>query len=208
MWIIFPLLQTIFVGESSWNDRKLCSDQWNGKNSIPRSKFCLKSFNQTILNGAQKMILMHISKSQSNGKLNGPNKIFSILDNWNYCSENAVGTCRFNLHPACKSHSSPPSQLKKRPDPKMLFFMHTSILFIPVLQRLPFTCVPGTYCRYMYMHLRNEAPNILFILKWTETLMLSSWASSLWYSVNTTRTASQQLWCKKKKVYLRMIIIG
>ena len=150
----------------------------------------------------KKLILMHISKSQSNGKLNGPNKIFSIPDNWNYCSENAVGTCTFNLHPACKSHSSPPSQLKKRPDPKMLFFMHTSILFIPVLQRLPFTCVLGTYCRYMYMHLRNEAPNILFILKWTETLMLSSWASSLWYSVNTTRTASQQLWCKKKRYIL------
>ena len=35
----------------------------NGKNLILRQKFCLKSFDPTILNGAQQMILVHIQRT-------------------------------------------------------------------------------------------------------------------------------------------------
>ena len=56
--------------------------------------------------------------------------------------------------------------------PNRSFFIHTNIVHVfkdhfytCVLHRLPFTSVPRTYCRYMYMDLRNEAPNIFFILK-------------------------------------------
>ena len=35
----------------------------NGKNLILRQKFCLKSFDPTILNGAQQMILVHIQRN-------------------------------------------------------------------------------------------------------------------------------------------------
>ena len=49
-----------------------------------------------------------------------------------YCSENPVNT--FNLHPAYKSHSSLPSQLKKNPEPQnTFFFMHTSIVLRSLL---------------------------------------------------------------------------
>ena len=43
----------------------------NSKNSIPGPKFCLKSFNQIISNGAQQNDPQQHSKTQSGGKLNG-----------------------------------------------------------------------------------------------------------------------------------------
>ena len=73
------------------------------------------------------MIRMHIQRPSLVARFKkGITLAFSFLDNCNYCSENPVDT--FNLHPAYKSHSSLPSQLKKNPEPKNTF-LYTQVLY-------------------------------------------------------------------------------
>ena len=145
----------------------------NSKNSIPGPKFCLKSFNQIISNGAQQNDPQQHSKTQSGGKLNGI-KYFHFLPTETIAQKTLLILC---VHLICillvnltvpHLHSSRKIQT---PIQITLFlytqalYMYLRITFIPVLHRLPFISVPRTYCRYMYMDLRNEAPNIFFILK-------------------------------------------
>ena len=55
------------------------------------------------------------------------------------------------IDPACKSHSSAPSQLKKRPDPKMLFFYAPKNSFYTSVTQASFNLCPRDLLQ-VYVH--------------------------------------------------------
>ena len=102
----------------------------NSKNSIPGPKFCLKSFNQIISNGAQQNDPQQHSKTQSGGKLNGI-KYFHFLPTETIAQKTLLILC---VHLICillvnltvpHLHSS-----RKIQTPNHSFFIHTSIVHV------------------------------------------------------------------------------
>ena len=102
----------------------------NSKNSIPGPKFCLKSFNQIISNGAQQNDPQQHSKTQSGGKLNGI-KYFHFLPTETIAQKTLL---ILYVHLICillvnltvpHLHSS-----RKIQTPNHSFFIHTSIVHV------------------------------------------------------------------------------
>ena len=103
----------------------------NGKNLILRQKFCLKSFDPTILNGAQQMILVHIQRTSLVASIKNGIKHFLFSTTATIAQKSLlihlICILLTNLTVPCL-HSS-----RKIQSPKTLFFIHTSIVLRSLL---------------------------------------------------------------------------